>query len=200
MQVTINGKPVRHFSSWDERLVHLDTGEKPEVAGAALSAGDVIANQKYAFRVAMTTGVAIVWLLAGLVFMFPEPGEHFLKPFALCLALFAPIIILVIRPFVLKRWLAKLPERMRGAPPRRTPIRLDAVGLAIGDRFAAWSEVVVHRVDISTHTGVDGHLAISVAVRGPGFSFLLDRTLLENGPAIVNEIYRRKCRPVLREQ
>src|SRR5262249_32276818 len=199
VQVTMNGKPVRRFSSWDERLVHLGTGAKPEVAGVALSAGDVIAIQKYDFRVAMPIAVAVIWLLVGLVFIFPVHGEPFVRPYALGLGLLTPIMILVIRPFTLKRWVAKLPQRMQGAPPPRTSIRLDASGLAIGECYAGWSVVFVNPFDFITHP-VTFYMAVSLFVRAPGFSFLLDRPLLKNGPAIVNKIYRRKCRPVLRGQ
>jgi hypothetical protein len=132
VQVTMNGKPVRRFSSWKERLVHLETEEKPEVAGVALSAGDVIANHKYDFGVGMAVTVALTWLFAGMEFIFPVGGEPFVRPFTLGLALLAPIIMLVIRPFTLKRLVTKSPQRMQGAPPPRTSIRLDASGLTIG--------------------------------------------------------------------
>jgi hypothetical protein len=113
-----------------------------------------------------------------------------------------PFVMFWVYRWRLSRWNRQAPQRMAAAPPPGAAVRLDAAGLTVGDAFVAWGDLVVERVDLASMAGRQsaGYFLRRVAVRGPNLACALDVALMRNGQAIVNEVYRRLCRPALRRR
>jgi hypothetical protein len=111
------------------------------------------------------------------------------------LALALPVLFVVAYRVRRGRLYDSLPPRAARSLPPGTRIRVDASGLTIGDRFAAWNDVSVDRVDFEVIRGRYGartYFVHQVDVRTSDFACTLDGLLLEQGQAIVAETYRAK--------
>jgi hypothetical protein len=114
------------------------------------------------------------------------------------MAVLTPLIFIAVYFVRRNRLYDSLPERARATLPPRTMVRVDASGLTIGGRFAAWNHVTLESVDFDLLKGRYGsrtYFVQQVAVRAKDFTCTLDGLLMEQGPAIVAEIYRHKCPP-----
>ena len=154
----------------------------------------------FRYRIVCLCFVIFVWLVLYAITAMAQPGDRaFLVPFGLVLAVLTPVMFMVIYLVRRSRLYDSLPERAQAAPPPGTMIRVDASGLTIGSRFAAWNDVSLDRADFELIKGRYGsrtYLVHQVAVRAKDFSYVLDGLLIEQGHAIVAETYRHKCPPV----
>jgi hypothetical protein len=196
MQVTIKGRPALDLpANWDDDI-RLGS-ERTEVSGAVLDTATAAARFLFRYRIVCTCFVVFVWLVLYAMAALATPGDQaILVPFGLVMAVLMPLAFVAVY-FVRRRGLlASLPERARAGPPPGTKIRVDASGLTIGDRFAAWNDLTLDRVDfelIKGRYGARTYLVHQVAVRARDFSYTLDGLLMEQGHAIVAEIWRHKC-------
>lgn len=152
------------------------------------------------FAIVGWCGAGFIWLLLlGAGSLVPSGDRAFFGVFGLCLGAVFPLVMFWVYRLKQERWRAQAPQRLAASPPPGTQIRLDSVGLAIGDSFVAWRDLTVDRVDLASIPGRYGAAFFlrRVLVRGPGLAFALDIGLIRNGQPIVDEVYRRLCRPAL---
>jgi hypothetical protein len=198
MQVTIKGRPVSDLpANWDKDI-RLGS-ERPEVSGSVLDRDAAAAKFLFRYRIVCVCFVILIWLvLYGMVAM-AQPGDRwFLGQFGWVMAVLTPLVFMAIYFVRRNRLYDSLPERARAAPPPGTMVRVDASGLTIGGRLAAWNDVTLDSVDFELLKGRYGSrtwLVHRVAVRAKDFTWTLDGLLMEQGHAIVAEIYRHKCPP-----
>jgi hypothetical protein len=123
-----------------------------------------------------------------------------LGPIFLGLAIIFPLVMIWVYKNKQARWLAREPERIAAAPAPGTRIRADRRGLTVGDAFAAWSDLRAYAVEMTSMRddyGRASYFLRRVLVRGPDIDCAIDVSLIGNGPALISEVYRRLCRPVL---
>jgi len=198
MQVTIKGRPATNLpADWDDDI-RLGS-ERPEVSGAVLDGDAAAAKFLLRYRIVCTCAVVLIWLVLYAMAAMATPGDRaFLVPFGWVMAVLMPLVFLAIYLVRRSRLYDSLPARAQAAPPPGTKIRVDAAGLTIGGRLAAWNDLTLDRVDfelIKSRYGSRTYLVHQVAVRTKDLSYTLDGLLLEQGHAIVAEIWRHKCRP-----
>ena len=119
---------------------------------------------------------------------------------ALIIAVVAPALMVLAYYARRKGFYESLPERTRRSPPTGTQVRVDTSGLTIGERFTAWRDITVDRVDFEYVSGRGGrrsrtYFVRQIDLRAKDFAGTIDGTLIDEGAAIVAEIYRRKFRP-----
>jgi hypothetical protein len=198
MQVTIKGRPVSDLpANWTEDI-RLGS-ERPAVSGLVLDRDAAAAKFLFRYRIVCVCFVIFIWLvLYGTVAM-AQPGDRlFLGQFGLGMAVLMPLVFIAVYFVRRNRLYDSLPERARATAPPGTMVRVDGSGLTIGARFAAWNDVTLDSVDFELIKGRYGnrtYLVHQVAVRATDFTCTLDGLLMEQGPAIVAEIYRHKCLP-----
>jgi hypothetical protein len=198
MQVTIKGRPATDLpANWDKDI--LLGSERSEVSGAVLDTDAAAAKFLFRYRIVCTCGVGFVWLVLYVMAAMATPGDRaFFVPFGWVMAMLMPLVFMAIYFVRRNRLYDSLPARAQASPPPGTRVRVDAAGLTIGDRFAAWNDVTVDRVDFDVIKGRYGsrtYLVHQVAVRAKDFSCVLDGLLMDQGHAIVAETYRHKYPP-----
>jgi hypothetical protein len=199
MRVTINSRPASGLSEDQEKDVRLAPGWAV-VQGAVLDSAAAASKVFFRLRIICICFVVLVWLVLFAMVAVPPSGDRdFLRKFALPMAVLTPLLLWLVYFMKRERLYASLPERSRASPPTGTAIRIDGTGLAIGDCSAAWKDVAVDGVDYSRVTGRYGSRAYFVGrlhVRLNDIPFVLDKTLLDEGVAIVDGIYRHKFRQI----
>ena len=198
MQVTINGRPATDLPANWERDIELGF-ERPEVSGVVLDLDAAAARFLFRFRIVCLCFVVVVWLGLYCMAALAQPGNRaLLATFAWIMAAATPLAFVGIYVLRRNRLYDSLPARVQESPPPGTKIRVDSSGLAIGERFAAWNDVVLDRVNfelIKSRQGNRTYLVHQLAVRMKEFACVLDGLLMQHGAAIVIEIYRRKYPP-----
>jgi hypothetical protein len=199
MQVTINGRPATDLPADWEKDIELG-GERPEVSGVVLDLDAAAARFLFRFRIVCLVFVVLVWLGLYCMAALAQPGNQaFLATFAWIMAVATPLAFVGIYVLRRNRLYNSLPARVQESPPPGTKIRVDRSGLAIGDRFAAWDDVALDRVNFELiregRSGRRTYLVHQLAVRTKEFACVLDGLLMQHGAAIVIEIYRRKYPP-----
>jgi hypothetical protein len=197
MRITINDRPASGLSDDQERDVRLSR-EWSAVQGSVLDSGAAASGILLRWRIVCIVFLALVWLVLYLVVNGARSGDRaFLGTFGVAMAVLMPLVLGLVYYLKRERLYASLPERSRASPPTGTAIRVDGSGIAIGSSAAAWKEVVVDGVDFSRVTGARGYRAYYVRrlhLRLNDVPFVLDRSLLAEGEAIVDGVYRHKLR------
>jgi hypothetical protein len=195
MRVTINNRPAAGLSDDQEKDVRL-APVWAVVQGSILDSAAAASRVLFRWRAICICFVVLVWLVLVALAILPQSGDRdVLREFALVMAGLTPLGLWLVYFVKRGRLYASLPERSRASPPTGTPIRIDGAGLTIGNRSAAWNEVVVDRVDYSLVTGRHAYRAYYVSrlhLRLNDVPFVLDKSLLDEGVAIVDGIYRHK--------
>jgi hypothetical protein len=196
MQVTIKGRPVTDLPANWQKDIRLGA-ERAEVTGAALGMDEAAARFLSRYRIVCACFIVFVWLVLYAMLAIAQPGDRvLLMPFGLIMAALTPLVFVAIYFVRRGRLLASLPERAQAGPPPGMAVRVDASGLTIGGRFAAWSDVALEQVDFELMKGRYGsrtYLVHQVSVRANDFAYTLDGLLMDQGHAIVAETYRHKC-------
>ena len=198
MQVTIKGRSGGDLPANWEKDIRLGA-ERSVVSGAVLERDAAAARFLARYRIVCACGVIFIWLLLfGLVALAKPSEQSLFNQIAVVMAVLMPMVFTAIY-FVRRNQLyVSLPERAGVSPPPGTMIRVDAAGLAVGGRFAAWNDVTLDKVDFDLIKGRYGsrtYLVHQVAVRTKDVTCTLDGLLLEKGDAIVAEVYRHKYPP-----
>jgi hypothetical protein len=200
MKVLINGKEKEKLSAWQERLVAV--GRKQEdITGSVITAEEATAALMRWTRIFLTSVV----VLAGVLFVgIMVVAMYGLQPSERAPTIAFALVMMGVSAGLIRwgyrrterRWRARLPERVAALPPPGTPVRLDAVGVVIGGRSFAWSELGVGQVELQALSSPDGttYLVERLVLRGPGSDITLDRNLMQNGALIVENAYRRLLR------
>jgi hypothetical protein len=196
MQVTIKGRPVTDLPANWQKDIRLGS-ERAEITGAALGMDEAAARFLSRYRIVCACFVVFVWLVLYAMLAFAQPGDRtVLVPFGLVMAALTPLVFVAIYFVRRGRLLASLPERAKAAPPPGMAVRVDASGLTIGGRFAAWNDVTLDKVDFELLKGRYGSrtlLVHQVTMRARDFAYTLDGLLMDQGHLIVAETYRHKC-------
>ena len=198
MQVTIKGRPGGDLpANWDKDI-RLGA-ERSVVSGAVLERDAAAAIFLARYRIVCACGVIFIWLLLfGLVALTKPSEQSLFDQIAVVMAVLMPLVFVAIYLVRRNQLYASLPERARVSPPPGTMLRVEASGLTIGGRFAGWNDVTLDKVDFDLIKGRHGsrtYLVHQVAVRTKDVSCTLDGLLLEQGSAIVAEVYRHKYPP-----
>ena len=197
MQVTINGEPPADLpENWQKDIVL--GWERPEISSSVIDTDAAMDKFLVRYRIICAGFVIFTWLVCYGLVAAAQRGEPFLRTFGIILAVVMPFVFMGAYFLRKKGLLQSLPERARASPPPGTAIRVDPSGLTVGDHFAAWNDVIVDKVDfevMSRRYGRD-YLVHQVSVRTKDFSCVLDGLLIDEGAAILNEIYRNKYRGV----
>jgi hypothetical protein len=197
MRITINDRPASCLSDDQEEDVRLSR-EWSAVDGSVLDSGAAASRILFRWRIVCIAFQVLVWLVLYVVVSGARSGDRaFLGTFGLAMAVLMPFVLGLVYYVKRERLYASLPERARASPPTGTAIRVDCSGIAIGSRTAAWKDVAVDGVDFSVVTGTRGYRAYYIRrlhLRLNDVPFVLDRSLLNEGEAIVDGIYRHKFR------
>jgi len=199
MQVTVNDEPATDLWEGWEKQILLGT-YRPEVSGSVLDQDAATDRILARFRIVCACLVGLIWLVAFGLASAARQGEPALTTAAWGLAVVGPALLVLAYLARSRGFVASLPERAGRSPPPGTQVRVDAAGLTIGGHRTAWSDVTVDRVDFQFVSGRGGRRARTyfvrqIDLRSKDFAYTIDGTLLDEGAAIVNEIYRRKFRP-----
>jgi hypothetical protein len=195
MQVTINGVPATDLPENWEKDIWLE-GDGRAVTGFVLDPNAGAARFLSRYRLIGLCFVGLVWLALAVMVAFARPiDREVLVPVSMVAAVAVPVLFVIAYRVRRGRLYESLPPRAERSPPPGTAIRVDASGLTIGDRFAAWGDLSVDRVDFEVITGRHGsrtYFIHQVDVRSTDFDYRLDGLLLEQGQAIVSGTYRHK--------
>ena len=195
MLVTINGAPATDLPANWEKDIHLGADGRA-VTGSVIDPATGAGRFLFRYRIVGACFVALVWLvLLALVSLANPTDREVLLPVGLVVAVGTPVLVVIVYFVRRRRLYASLPSRAEHAPPPGTKIRVDDSGLTIGDRFAAWGDVSLDRVDFEVIKGRSGgrtYFVHQVDVRSNAFAYTLDGLLLEEGPTIVAETFRHK--------
>ncbi len=200
MLITVDGNPVDALEPDDESALSLERGQA-EVEGRVLGAEEATARLSRNLLIVAACATGIVWLilLALWIAMTPVQSQS-LGPFFLGLAIAFPLAMSWVYKNKRARWLAREPERIAALPAPGTRIRADQRGLTVGDTFAAWGDLRAYAVEMTSMRGRYGRAAYylrRVFVRGQHIDCAIDISRIGNGRALISEVYRRLCRPVL---
>jgi hypothetical protein len=197
MRITINDRPTDALSDEQEKDVRLSR-EWAAVEGSVRDSEAAASRILARWRVVCIVFLVLVWLVLYAVAATARPGDRaFLGTFSLAMAVAMPLVMGLVYYVKRERLYASLPERSRASPPPGTAIRVDGSGVAIGSRSAAWKDVAVDGVDFSLVTAPRGYRVYFIRrlhLRLDDVAFVLDRSLLSEGEAIVDAIYRHKFR------
>ena len=206
MLIIVDDRPVDALEPDAESALAVG-GEQAEVEGRVRSAEEATARLSRNLLIVAACATGFVWLvlLAPWIVMTPMQSRS-LAPFFLGfigLAIIFPLAMIWMYKNKRARWLAREPERIAAAPAPGTRIRADRRGLTVGDAFAPWGDLTAYAVEMTSMRGRYGRASYflrRVLVRGPDIDCAIDTSLIENGPALINEVYRRLCRPVLKRR
>jgi len=200
MLITVDDKPVDALEPDAESALALER-EPAEVEGRVRSAEEATARLSRNLLVVAACATAIVWLVLLVLWIAMTPAQsRSLGPFFLGLAIVFPAAMSWFYKNKQARWLAQEPKRIAGWPAPGTRIRADKRGLTVGDAFAPWGGLTAYAVEITSIRGRYGRASYflrRVLVRGRDIDCAIDISLIENGPALIDEVYCRLCRPVL---
>jgi hypothetical protein len=200
MLITVDDKPVGALEADAESALALER-EQSEVEGRVRSAEEAAARLSRNLLVVAACATGIVWLVLLVLWIAMTPMQsQSLAPFFLGLAIVVPLVMIWVHKNKRARWLAQEPERIAGLPAPGTRIRADRRGLTVGDAFAAWSDLRAYSVEMTSMRGRYGRASYflrRVLVRGLDIDCAIDISLIENGSALIDEVYRRLCRPAL---
>jgi hypothetical protein len=200
MLITVDDRPVDRLEPDAESTLSLER-EQAEIEGRALSAEEARARLSCNLLVVVGCATGIVWLVLLVLWIAMTPGQsRSLGPFFLGLAIVFSLAMIWVYKIKRARWLAREPERIDALPAPGTRIRADPRGLTVGDTFAPWGDLQAYTVEMSSMRGRYGRASYflrRVLVRGPDIDCAIDISLIGNGPALISEVYRRLCRPVL---
>jgi hypothetical protein len=171
------------------------------IAGSVIKAEHATAAVIRSTRIFFTSisvlaGVLFIGIVMGAIYGL-APGE--LWPTLLFALVMMALVAGLIRWGYRKterQWQARLPDRVAALPPPGTPVRLEAVGVAIGDQSFEWSELSVEQIELCELSSQDdrSYLIERLKLRGRAGGITLDRNLMENGALIVETAYRRLLR------
>jgi hypothetical protein len=195
MLVTINGAPATDLPADWEKDIHLPADARA-VTGVVLDPAAGAERFLARYRIIGACFVGLVWLVLLVLASFAKPiDREVVLPVSVVIAVAMPVLIAVAYVVRLGRLYDSLPSRAERSPPPGAKIKVDDTGLAIGDRFAAWSDLSLDRVDFEVITGRHGdrtYFVHQVDVRSKDLTYTLDGLLLEEGQAIVAETFRHK--------
>ena len=195
MLVTINGAPATNLPVNWEKDIWLK-GDGRAVTGSVIDPAVGAGRFLFRYRIVGACIVGLVWLALLLMVSFARPiDREVLLPLGLVAAVATPVLVVIAYRVRRGKLYDSLPARARRAPPPGTKIRVDDSGLTIGDRFAAWSDVSLDRVDFEVTKGRSGgrtYFVHQLDVRANDFACTLDGLLLDEGQAIVAETFRHK--------
>jgi hypothetical protein len=197
MRITINGRTADGLSDAQERDVRLASAWAA-VQGSVLDSGAAAAKVLTGWRNLCIGFVVVVWLVLYAMVATATPGDRVaLGNFGLVLAVLTPLAMGVVYYIKRERLYASLPARSHASPPTGTTIGIDGSGVTIGSRSAVWKDVAVDGVDfdlVSAPRGYRVYFIKRLHLRLGDVPFVLDRSLLADGAALVDGIYRRKFR------
>jgi hypothetical protein len=200
MLITVDDRPVDALEPDDESALELER-EQTEVEGRVCSAEEATARLSRNLLIVAACATGIVWLILLVLWVAMTPMQsRSLAPFFLGLAIVFPLAMIWVYRNKRARWLAHEPERIASLPAPGTRIRVDQRGLTVGDTFAPWADLTAYAVEMTSMRGRYGRAAYflrRVLVRGSDIDCAIDISLIGNGPALISEVYRRLCRPVL---
>ena len=200
MLITVDDKPVDALEPDDESALAL-ARQQAEVVGQVLSAEEATARLLRNLHIVAVCATTIVWLVLLVLWIAMTPRQsRSLGPFFLVMAVAFPYAMLWVYKNKQARWLAREPKRIAALPAPGTRIRADRRGLTVGDAFAPWGDLTAYAVEMTSMRGRYGRASYflrRVLVRGPHIDCAIDISLIGNGPALISEVYRRLCRPVL---
>jgi hypothetical protein len=200
MRITVDDKPVDALESDAESALSLQR-EQAEVEGRVLGAEEAAARLSRNLVIVAACATGIVWLVLLVLSTTMTPIEsQSLGPVFVGLAIIFPLVMIWVYKIKHARWLAREPERIAALPAPGTKIRADRRGLTVGDAFAPWGDLTAYAVEMTSMRGRYGradYFLRRVLVRGPNMDCAIDISLIGNGPALISEVYRRLCRPVL---
>jgi hypothetical protein len=196
MKVLINGTAVEGLTARQERSVSVGKA-RADVAGTVVSAEAATAALMRWARILFTcVGAFAGILIIGIVALADAQDRWLIYPFAVVMLI---VVLGIIRwgyRRTERRWQSKLPARTAALPPPGTVVRLNATGLTIGDRSVAWSDLRVSELELLLISGADDSALIvdRMLLATAGADITLDRNLMQNGAAILDNVYRLLCR------
>jgi hypothetical protein len=197
MQVTINNGPVTDMSGRIAKDLRLGAAQET-VEGSVLDGATAVSKFTFRLRVVCFCVVGLFWVALYFMISMSNPGDRIgMGEFGLVLAVLLPFILWLAYYFRRRRLMASLPNRIQESPPAGTRVRVDESGLNIGGRFTAWSSVTINRIDFEAfYAGRGGgraYMVHRIQLRSGGVVSTLDGTLLDQGRAILDSVYRHKC-------
>jgi len=193
MQVTMDGEPVADLPVDWERFLLLSP-KRAEVTGFVLDAEAAGERSLAQLRVVCACGMGLIWLVTFGLAHVPGEGPGLVITAWVLAGLGSGLMVLAY--YARRKALNEsLPERTRKLPPPGTKIRVDPIGLTIGERSAAWRDVAVDGLDyerLSGRYGTVGYFIKKIDVRTKDLACTLDVLLLQEGAAILAETYRQK--------
>ena len=199
MLITIDDKPVDALSPDDESGLPLEC-EQAQVVGRVLGAEEATARFSRNLAVVGASATGLIWLFLLVLWIAMTPMEaQSLGPFFWTVAIVFPLVMVWVYKIKQSRFLAQQPQRIAALPAPGTRIRADQRGLTIGGDFAPWDGLKACAVEMTSMRGrnVRRYFLRRILVRGSGIDCAIEISLIGNGPALVSEVYRRLCRPVL---
>jgi hypothetical protein len=197
MKLTINDREVDEFSPGQWRSVTIGDG-MPHVEGYVLSVEEArAAIQRGMMVYSLSLTIFIPAVFVGVAVLSGPPARALMLPYTPFLA--GGVLMLCCLMSTIKQgsFRAHLPDRMAALPPAGTRLRLDGRGISVGDRVLGWTDLRVSSIAFETRQRAHSRRDLLIkrltlqAPRGP--DLVLDRVLMQNGVAIVDQAYRRLC-------
>jgi hypothetical protein len=200
MKVLVNGKETDGLSARQERQVSVGKALE-DIAGSVVTAEEATETVMRWTRILFTflavfAGLLMIGMMAAAFYgLTPSERGPTLAFAAVILVAMAGLIRWGYRRTE-RRWLARLPERVAALPAPGTAVRLDVAGVTIGHHSFAWPQLSVSQIEFVMLSGADdtSYVVERLMLRGGGRDVTLDRNLMQNGPLIVENAYRRLLR------
>ena len=200
MIIRINDKSRDSLPTREERRISVSAAAG-EVEGEVTSAQEATATL---MRTARWFFSAMLVLVGALLVAIGFAAAYELLPSerlpALLFAVLAAAVCVALMRWsylrTMKRWNGRLAERVSAIAPVGTRIRLDDLGLTIGDAVASWADLSLAGVDMAKVSSDDdwGFILERMTIVGGAAPIALDRNLMRGGAAILDTAYRRLIR------
>jgi hypothetical protein len=199
VRILVNDKPVEALKP---KVNYLLAKVREEVKGTVMTAPDATAyyirhtSRWFKILGGMVIAFTIVVVAAGSSYEPRNAPTFILFALVACGSLAAFMVWMLRRR--IRIWNEKLSHRGEGLPAAGTQISIDARGLALGVESFAWAALSLDQVEMTRVTHSTGantsetvHIIERLSLRAGSRAFTLDRQMMQNGPVLVDNIWRR---------
>ena len=200
MRILIDDKPVEAITRKQEKtffLAKVQEAVKGRILTPEEATAVFISQTKRWFMIVGAIGlVLMVGVLVAAVVGEPDNALIFI-PFGLALFGALALFMKLLLRHRVKVFTRKIAHRLEGLMPVGTVLAIDGAGLSIGPETFAWPTLAIDTVELTTGSMPSGDSSIDItlverlSVAAGSKVFMLDRAMIENGPLLTDNVWRR---------
>lgn len=194
MQVIVNGRVVGALTPSEWRSAG---GARPfaPTSGRVLTATEAVHSYERQMAMNSLALAGISWITAiGALLSGAAPTWSALSGLMILIAVAGTAAAAAMYRIKMAAWRRRISQRGAAEPRQNLSLVVNAAGLSLGDRFGSWKEIALAAVEfqkLPTGERDYSYTVTCVHLNGALGDLTLEATLLENGQAIVNAVFRR---------